>query len=525
MSASTERKIRAEAIANGTDRKSKALLEEEKKRKTSKAKWTVGTIIVAILVIFILVLNSNLFYTGTTAVTIGDETFSTAQFNYYYKTQYLNFAQNYSSYLSYIGLDTQKSLRDQECGMSEEAETWFDYFEQSALDVMTQVVAMEKYAKDNGITLDDADMAEVDSTMADFASAAENYGYLNTKNYLIALFGKGCTEEMVRNEVIRQTLATKAYNTVLNDYADSLSDADLEACYTENKDSFDVFDYDYYLVQAEKVEVAAEATEATGTDAEEAAEPTTEVTDETMAAAKETADKIAEAAKEGTLEEAVTAEIADASVTSQTNITGSNVSSLYSEWIQDASRVPGDVTVVESSGSGYYVVKFVGRDDNHYQMASVRHILIKAVADDNGEYTDEAKQTAKEKVEDIFTQWQNGVATEESFASFAGEYSEDTGSKDNGGLYESIHKGQMVKEFNDFCFAEGRQTGDTDIIYGEASGSYAGYHAVYFVGYGDLYSNYLANNKLSSDYMNNWTEELFANYTATTSAFTMKFAG
>ena len=64
----------------------------------------------------------------------------------------------------------------------------------------------------------------------------------------------------------------------------------------------------------------------------------------------------------------------------------------------------------------------------------------------------------------------------------------------------------MVEEFENFCFSE-HKPGDTGIVYGESS-SYAGYHAIYYVGDGPLYSNYLAKSQLQSDAMESWTNEL-----------------
>ncbi len=116
---------------------------------------------------------------------------------------------------------------------------------------------------------------------------------------------------------------------------------------------------------------------------------------------------------------------------------------------------------------------------------AVRHILTKAVADENGVYTDEAKEAAKARAEEIYNEWLAGEATEESFAALAEQYSEDAGSNTNGGLYDAVTKGQMVPEFDAFCFEEGRESGDTGIVYGE-SGAYAGYHVMYYVGEGDL---------------------------------------
>ena len=177
----------------------------------------------------------------------------------------------------------------------------------------------------------------------------------------------------------------------------------------------------------------------------------------------------------------------------------------------DSARKAGDATATaDSTGSGYYVVVFLSRDNNDYNMAQVRHILVKAVADENGEYTDEAK------AEDILAEFEAGDKTEESFAALAEEYSEDTGSNTNGGLYDSVTKGQMVEEFDKFCF-EGHKSGDTAIVYGE-SGSYAGYHVMYYVGEGENYADYIART------VDQWLSELVAGYTPV-EGFGMRFVG
>ena len=164
----------------------------------------------------------------------------------------------------------------------------------------------------------------------------------------------------------------------------------------------------------------------------------------------------------------------------------------------------------------------LGSEDNHYPTASVRHILIKAEADEEGNYTDEAKEAAKARAEEILAEFEAGDRTEESFAALAEQYSEDEGSNTNGGLYENIYKGQMVQEFNDFCFG-GHKSGDTAIVYGE-SGSYAGYHVVYYVGDGGLYSDYIAKTDLQSEAMSDWTNEL-NEACAVTEGFGFRFVG
>ena len=105
-------------------------------------------------------------------------------------------------------------------------------------------------------------------------------------------------------------------------------------------------------------------------------------------------------------------------------------------------------------------------------------------------------------VVDVEDEWLAGEATEESFAALATEHSEDEGSAENGGLYEGIFKGQMVEEFDAFCFG-GHKKGDYAIVYGEST-AYAGYHLVYFVGEDAApYSRTLADSDLRSEAYNN----------------------
>ena len=72
MSASQDKKRRTEERALGTERRQVASQKEAKERKQSKIKWTVGSIIVVLLVAAILIGNSSLFYTARPALQVGD---------------------------------------------------------------------------------------------------------------------------------------------------------------------------------------------------------------------------------------------------------------------------------------------------------------------------------------------------------------------------------------------------------------------------------------------------------------------
>ena len=126
------------------------------------------------------------------------------------------------------------------------------------------------------------------------------------------------------------------------------------------------------------------------------------------------------------------------------------------------------------------------------------------------------------EAEDLLAQYESGDKTEESFAVLAEEYSEDEGSNTNGGLYDAVAKGQMVEEFDAFCFA-GHKKGDTAIVYGESS-SYAGYHVMYYVGEGELYSDLIAENSLVSQAMNDWVSALVEGYEPST-GFWLRLVG
>ena len=122
-----------------------------------------------------------------------------------------------------------------------------------------------------------------------------------------------------------------------------------------------------------------------------------------------------------------------------------------------------------------YEANGLEKTDERY--VDVRHILI-APTSATGEstYTDEEWAAAEAKANDILNEWLTKNPDEDGFSVLAQAYSVDTGSASNGGLYQNVYVGQMVPEFNDWCFDETRQYGD----YGIVKTSY-GYHIMYFV--------------------------------------------
>ncbi len=114
------------------------------------------------------------------------------------------------------------------------------------------------------------------------------------------------------------------------------------------------------------------------------------------------------------------------------------------------------------------------------KFVDARHILFTpegGTTDENGTvtYSEEEWEACRAAAQAVLDEYLAGDQTEDSFAALAQEHSQDPGSKQNGGLYESIYKGQMVKPFEDWCFDDARVEGDTGLVKTEY-----GYHVMYF---------------------------------------------
>ena len=115
------------------------------------------------------------------------------------------------------------------------------------------------------------------------------------------------------------------------------------------------------------------------------------------------------------------------------------------------------------------------------QLVDVRHILIEpegGTTDENNQttYTDAEMEACRAEAQKVLDTWLAGEATQESFAALATELTDDTYSAPAGGLYEDVYKGQMLQEFEAWCFDETRKPGDYGLVQ-----TVHGYHIMYFV--------------------------------------------
>lgn len=117
----------------------------------------------------------------------------------------------------------------------------------------------------------------------------------------------------------------------------------------------------------------------------------------------------------------------------------------------------------------------------------VRHILLMPEGGTTDEetgvttYTEEEWEACRQAAQEVYDLYLAGDMTEDSFAQLAMEHSVD-GSASVGGLYEDVYVGQMVENFENWCFDETRKPGDHGLVRTEF-----GYHIMYFVGSDDIW--------------------------------------
>ena len=516
MSASSKKKLRA---AENAEKLTEKQLAEQKEAKKLKALTTVFVVVLAAMVLVAAVFgvtktieNSGIRERNTVALTIGEHEISNAELNYYYIDTVNKFYSEYGDYAAWVGLDVTKPLNeqviDEETGL-----TWADDFMTEAVETAKSVYALVDAANAAGHTLSESEQSEISNAMSYLELYAMYYGYSDVETYIKAMYGSGATLESIQ-KYFEMTYTADSYKAA---YTNSLTytDDDIRAAEAENYDLYSSYSYNYYYMAVSKFLEGGTTDE----------EGNTTYSDEENAAAQAAALAAAEAVAAGeyaTVED-FNAAIADLSINAEVENVASNaytdnayssVSSLYAEWVTDSSRVSGDVTFVPSTSTnedgtetvnGYYLVYFVDSNDNTFPLVNVRHVL---VAFEGGTYdsttgvttySDEEKLAAKEAAEELYNQWKNGKASEETFIELANTESDD-GDGTTGGLYTDVYPGQMVENFENWCFAEGREAGNHGIVESEY-----GYHIMYYVGDSETtYRDFMITNNLTNTDVNEW---------------------
>lgn len=540
MSASREKQNRQAASGQADP---KTAREAQQRREEKRTNLLYGVIAAAVLVAVIasFVWRSDFIPKTTTAATIDGEKYTAAEVEYYYQTAYRNFVSNsqYSYFLSYLGLNTNATLKSQSINSTaaamlgielpdadaESAEadseadplaptgmTWHDYFLDEALDNMRVIQAALKAAEAEGFQYPAGVQAQYDDNMDALKAVAAASG-ISVSQYLKGNFGAGVTEKVYGEQLMR----VLRYSAYADAYQDSLtySDSELEEAYGADRNTYDHVSYEVVSFSG-----AAEST----TDDEG---NTVEPTEEEAAAALEAAQDLAQTVLDGFQDGGDLEELAnenDGTYSKNENGTYS-AGSVMSEWLYDSARKSGDASTL-ADGTVQYVVVFHDRFRDENPTIDIRHILVSlgtgSIAEGEEGYEDEQAQLkadAHAKAEELLAQWQSGEATEDSFAALALKESAD-GSKYDGGLYTEVYQGQMVTEFNDWCFDTARQSGDTGVV-----DTQYGSHVMYFSGVNAARWQTQVAANLRTEAYTAWEEDLVKDVTVQRSESGLKHIG
>lgn len=543
MSASAKKKLRKEQNAAAITERQKKERKEARKLKG----YTATFIIIMLLVVSIFVGTAfgtqiaGLFRQSRTAIVVGDHEINTVELNYFYVDSVQSLVNQYSSYGSYAttylqlytGLNASLPLDEQQYN-KESGETWADFFTTSAKESAKWTYAMYDKAVAEGHTLTEDEQKSLDSEESTLDLYATYYGYSSTKSYLRASYGAGSTVksylEYRRVSAIANSYAVKYYNGL------EFKDSDYREYEKDKMTDYNSYSFAYYYLSYQTFLKGGTVTK--GEDGKE----TTTYSDEEKEAARKDAKAAAEslAIADNNNLEALNKAIQGLEIhkdkkeeelkkiTATENklvLSGSITNEDFNKWITDSARKTGDITTIEiKSGtgddatvSGYYVLLYQGMSDNKQPLANVQHILVKftgGTKDANGNvtYSDAEKKAAKDKADSILDEFLKGEKQDSAaFTKLAAQKSDDTGSKNSGGLIEDIYRdSNYVQSFKDWAL-DNRNPGDTGVIESEY-----GYHVMFYKEHDELtYRDYMIDIDLTNDRYEAWEKEMVENVTVT----------
>lgn len=275
---------------------------------------------------------------------INNESVSELEFNFH-KTTIIN---TNATYLQYFGISSMDALDttvyDESTGL-----TWGEYFTERAAESIKENRALIADAKAKGVDLDVKE--EYNAYIAEIETLAKE-NEMSTNAYLTALFG---AKESELKDIIKDNLAAVKYSEYLYEQNEA-TDADAQAEYDANKNTYDAVDYRVLAFTPEIPKDADEATIKT-------------IKDENKAKAEEMLAKIKAGEDFETLcatyaPEDQRTNYAD-SETDASLVTGESSSFAYgpySKWLFEDARTEGEMAIyTDEATDTHYVLKFIKR--------------------------------------------------------------------------------------------------------------------------------------------------------------------
>ncbi|MCH5321195.1 MAG: peptidylprolyl isomerase [Eubacterium sp.] len=375
--------------------------------------------------------------------------------------------------------------------------SWLDFFENEALEQIKRYTVYCNAAKEEGITLSQAQQDIIDEQIKNLKTSASE-AEQSLDEYLSDTFGEYCTEATVRLYMEQYYVAANYIGKFTID--NPLTDEEITAYYDEHKSDYLQINFSYLATEYDSSSDEAKAeSEKTVSDYTSKITDRQSILDLVPVVYKEYIDADVQSAME--YDETLSKEDASKEVIEryEENVDASiyaNQSPFDDEinaWLFDESQPIGSVKSYIDSEAGYAYILLKTEQPTRLEdeTYAVRHILIQPEADDDtptdettGQpiYTDEQWAAAEEKANKILEDYNNGEKTEYAFALLAEEYTTDTASTSAGsgnafgGLYEAVTLGEMVPDFEAWATDKSRVYGDTGIVMSDY-----GYHIMFFI--------------------------------------------
>lgn len=195
-----------------------------------------------------------------------------AQMTYIFKTLYNNFAEQYSSYLSYI-LDSSKSLKDQDSIYTDEDGnkiTWFEYFALQTEAEAEQMLTLCELAKKRGMDkLTEDEVKEINEAIRILEETATNSYGMSLTTFIKMAYGAGVTVKDITKVMEYQTIAGNFYEVIKEELEEKIGEDRVNAYFDENKLDFLNVDYLTFSFSATKGKTSATNTAEQNTKIEE----------------------------------------------------------------------------------------------------------------------------------------------------------------------------------------------------------------------------------------------------------------
>ena len=459
---------------------------------------TVIAIVCTVLVVALLgslvayssLVTSGYFLRNTVVATTENYEVDNAVFSYFFHKYYQEFNNTYGYYFP---INTSVSLKGQTCTLYSDGSTWFDFIAANAKSTLSNTLAFCEEAKARGIALTEEDYKDIDDAIASIKNAAKQAG-VTTSYYTHVMFGSGVNQKDVRRALELSVLASKCNQAIVDSY--NYTEADFNKYIEENPDALVYAEYAAFdMNTSDTLEDDVKTAEMLQSYLDRFAQVTTK--EEFEAVAFDYLRNVTYLDDEKVTDDAIREEVSALS-TKSTYVKDDATA----EWAFADDRKAGDVfTEISEDKTTYSAYMLLATPSlDEYNTVNIRHILLSSA-------TYGSDEAAKAKAEELLAGFTGGA---DAFAALANEYSEDTGSNTNGGLYENVGKGEMVESFDAWIYADGRKAGDTGIVKSDY-----GYHVMFFVGEGEIAWHVQADNALKNAQYSKDSAEINAKYVTT----------